>query len=50
MVAVTGITIVDVDCEEDAAVVDVVVPVEVMDEVAPLEIEEVAVVSEEDAL
>lgn len=46
----TGITIVDVDCEEDAAVVDVVVPVEVMDEVAPLEIEEVAVVSEEDAL
>lgn len=50
VVAVTGITIVDVDCEEDAAVVDVVVPVEVMDEVATLEVEEVAVVSEEDAL
>lgn len=50
VVAVTGITNVEVDWEGVEVAVDVVVPVEVTDEVEPLEVEEVAVAGEEEEL
>lgn len=50
VVAVTGTTNVEVDWEGVEVVVEAVVPMEVTDELEPLEAEEVAVVGEEEEL